>query len=121
MSTRCFIGIQMDSDAIIGIYNHHDGYLKGVGATLLQHYTTEKQIWKLLSYGNRPSLDVTPEKGNIREGDYTGPIFGRSINEIFEQLPGIDFVYVYDRLNGIWKFETIEEHTLMELTREITS
>ena len=41
MSTNCLIGV-MHGDKIKTIYCHFDGYLEGVGATLLEHYDSPK-------------------------------------------------------------------------------
>lgn len=57
MGTRSSIAIKNLDGTIESIYVHWDGYLEGVGATLLESYTTEAKVRQLLSLGNVSSLD----------------------------------------------------------------
>ena len=41
MSTHATIWIKNSNDTFTGIYCHFDGYLSGVGDTLLKHYNVE--------------------------------------------------------------------------------
>lgn len=56
MSTHAFISRVIDSSSVEGIYCHFDGYPKGVGQILLQHYDIEKTK-ELLKLGNISSLE----------------------------------------------------------------
>lgn len=55
MSTRSLIGIK-DNKGITSVYCHFDGYLDGVGITLLKYYDTEEKIYELLEKGDMSSL-----------------------------------------------------------------
>lgn len=55
MSTRSFIGRKVES-GFEAIYCHFDGYLAGVGTTLLKHYTTDEKVKQLLELGDISSL-----------------------------------------------------------------
>ncbi|MBL8048106.1 MAG: hypothetical protein JNJ45_05440 [Chthonomonas sp.] len=55
MSTRSFIGRKVDF-GFEAIYCHFDGYLAGVGTTLLKHYTTDEKVKQLLELGDISSL-----------------------------------------------------------------
>jgi hypothetical protein len=52
MSTRSYIGLLQKNGKVKAIYCHFDGYLDGVGKTLLNHYTAIDKIKKLLSLGS---------------------------------------------------------------------
>jgi hypothetical protein len=54
MGTRSFVGV-MVGDKCRAVYVHWDGYLEGVG-TELQGYTTQAEVEKLISHGDRSSL-----------------------------------------------------------------
>ena len=75
MSTRSSIAIQHSDVEIESVYCHSDGYLEGVGTTLLNSYTMESRVKDLLKHGDISSLGyklspteydhsfATPEKG----------------------------------------------------------
>jgi hypothetical protein len=56
MSTRSRIGV-MHGDKVKSIYCHWDGYLEGVGATLLKHYDSAKAN-HLVALGDLSSLQA---------------------------------------------------------------
>jgi hypothetical protein len=78
-STRSFVGIEDNSGKIKYIYVHYDGYLKGLGKTLLDHYADEKKIKKMISLGDASSIgkELEPEKG--QEHTFNNPIKGVSV------------------------------------------
>ena len=61
MSTRSQIAIQLESGTIRTVYCHFDGYLEGVGATLLHHYNTFQDAYDLIELGNISQLHETIE------------------------------------------------------------
>jgi len=56
MATRSAIGIKLSDSIIMAAYCHWDGYLQGVGQTLLDNYKTPQDIANLLSLGDMSSL-----------------------------------------------------------------
>ena len=60
MATRSRIAIQPENGPIESVYCHWDGYPKGVGATLLEHYTDKHKVAALISLGSLSSLGQTP-------------------------------------------------------------
>lgn len=64
MSTNSLIGKYV-GDRIKAIYCHFDGYPSGVGATLLEYYTDDNKIDKLLNLGDISFLakEVEPKPG----------------------------------------------------------
>lgn len=64
MSTRSVI-IVRQGGKYKGIYCHSDGYVSGVGATLLAHYTNQAKVEQLISLGDlsRLGAEVAPNPG----------------------------------------------------------
>jgi len=56
MATRSAIGIKLADTVIMAVYCHWDGYLQGVGQTLVESYNTEENILDLLVLGDISSL-----------------------------------------------------------------
>lgn len=77
MATRSTIAIEHEDGTISQVYCHWDGYLEGVGATLLKHYNTREAVQKLISGGAISSLgeyvseEVQPFDRVLDGPDYT--------------------------------------------------
>jgi len=56
MATRSAIGFVEYDGSITAIYCHWDGYLEGVGNTLLKHYNNTYKVLDLLELGDISSL-----------------------------------------------------------------
>jgi len=56
MATRSAIGFVEYDGSITAIYCHWDGYLEGVGDTLLKHYNDTYKVLDLLELGDISSL-----------------------------------------------------------------
>ncbi len=59
MATRSTISIERKNGSVSQIYCHWDGYLEGVGETLVKHYISASKIEELIALG---SLSVLGEK-----------------------------------------------------------
>ena len=59
MSTRSRIARLNNDGSITSIYCHFDGYLDGVGAMLLGHYTTQDKVDALIALGDLSILGET--------------------------------------------------------------
>jgi hypothetical protein len=57
MATRSAIGVANGNGSVTAIYCHWDGYIEGVGQTLVQHYNDVYHASELLDMGNASSLD----------------------------------------------------------------
>jgi len=62
MATRSFIALQKSKGLLEGVYCHWDGYLRGNGQILLNHYRDPEKVARLLSFGDISSLG--PEIGD---------------------------------------------------------
>jgi hypothetical protein len=56
MATRSTISVLNDDGSVKTVYCHWDGYLEGVGKTLLENYNTKEAADKLISGGAISSL-----------------------------------------------------------------
>ena len=52
MSTRSTIAIEYQDGSVDQVYCHFDGYLEGVGKTLLEHYTDPDKVKALMNLGD---------------------------------------------------------------------
>jgi hypothetical protein len=59
MATRSAIGFQEFDGTVTGIYCHWDGYLEGVGRTLVENYSDLNTVLALIDHGDVSSLDRT--------------------------------------------------------------
>jgi hypothetical protein len=56
MATRSAIGFVEYDGSVTAVYCHWDGYLEGVGATLVKHYNDTYKVLDLLEQGDISSL-----------------------------------------------------------------
>ncbi len=56
MSTRSNIGVIHADETVTMIYCHSDGYLDGVGETLLEYYTEPEKVFQLIDLGSISQL-----------------------------------------------------------------
>lgn len=61
MSTRSTIAVKFPNGAVKAVYCHFDGYPEGVGATLSEHYNTQKKAETVVSLGDLSVLDESME------------------------------------------------------------
>lgn len=83
MSTRSNVIAKLTDGRYAKIYIHFDGYLSGVGQTLLDHYTDQAKIEALIALGSISVLDA----------EVTAPAGHRFGN----QIPGHTVAYGRDR------------------------
>ncbi|NBW06397.1 MAG: hypothetical protein EBR82_00035 [Caulobacteraceae bacterium] len=70
MSTHSYIGIQNDEGSIHAIYCHYDGYLEGVGADLLQHWSDPEKLGRLIDLGDLSGLGDDLDTTQAYERDF---------------------------------------------------
>ena len=117
MSTRSFICKSLPNNTIVGVYCHYDGYPKGVGETLANHYTTTHRVDELLSLGKisilAPLLRPAPREAHTFDNPAknvtvayhrdrgeamcttTFPPIHELVEDVTNQL-GVEFVYIWD-------------------------
>lgn len=62
MSTNSSITIKTENGKFRTIYCHFDGYLAGVGKTLVEHYSTQEKAEALLAGGDISFLEASCDK-----------------------------------------------------------
>lgn len=118
MATRSAIGIKHGS-VIKAIYCHWDGYLTGVGRTLINHYSRSPTVNKLISMGNASALgvDIADTNFYVRDRDESmeeeGYITFFSEAEFIEGYGYVEYYYLYD--NGTWYYATPKNKTFEPL------
>ncbi len=65
MSTNAMIYAKQEDDSVKGVYLHWDGYPGYAGDILLNHYTNDAKVQKLISLGNLSSLGQNPEASEL--------------------------------------------------------
>ena len=121
MSTRSYIGIELDDGRILGSYCHSDGYLTYNGAMLLDHYSDRAKVEKLISLGDMATLneciDPNPDFAHSFEDRQEGVtvFYGRDrrekgtepkiidLDDINSLDSWIEYCYVYGK-DGRWRY-----------------
>ncbi len=98
MSTRSFVGVMIDG-VCRTVYVHYDGYLDGVGHEL-QDYTTQAKVEKLISHGDRSTLDGSYYKD--RGETDVGPVDFDSFEEFYDAADDAGAEYYYVFKDGVW-------------------
>lgn len=121
LSTRSAI-LEKTETGYRGIYCHNDGYVEGVGITLLEHYTDPAKVSSLIDLGDISSLGelvdpqpntvhsfenpdypiVTVAYGRDRGESDTEATVGKTIKQVANK---IDHAYLYVFENGRWSVD----------------
>lgn len=130
MSTRSTIWIKKDEDKYDGIYCHFDGYLDGVGKTLIENYTDINKVMALIELGAISSLGKSIECPENHSFDnpikgYTVAYFrdrkeepeidlykDKSLNEI-EKDYSEEYNYIFD--NNKWYYFKVNPRDMKEV------
>jgi hypothetical protein len=118
MATRSTIAIENNDGTVSQVYCHWDGYLEGVGKTLLEHYNTREAVEKLLAGGSISSLgeyvsddEKSFDKKHDDEDDYTVYYTYRGEDPVIEEFDSLsdyeenhqyeEFEYIFTQDN-VW-------------------
>lgn len=110
MATRSLIAKKNKDSTYTAVYCHFDGYEKGVGKVLREHYLDEAKIDLLLSKGGMSFLAETVEGTEFytKRGEdlrvYENILSHEELVEAAKNVGG-EFVYVYN--NGVWNSHKI--------------
>lgn len=103
MSTRSTIAIRNDDGTYRHIYCHYDGYLEGVGLTLLENYTTKEQVNELLDLGDCCSLGKSLDDSEFYGRDrYDGVVADVRVVDGYDDLLDECHNYCYIFVDGEW-------------------
>ena len=96
MSTRSHIMCEVGDDRnIISSYCHMDGYIDGVGKTLLTHYNDPLKAYDLVKVGYMSSCCDTIEEIKETRVNKDEPIVYRDLEGAFRDLDPLFIEYVY--------------------------
>lgn len=91
------------------IYCHHDGYIDGVGETLLEHYNTHHLALELVSNGYTSTIKDTIETCDWYSNDETfeKPSFVKSPYKSMKQQWDVAYCYLFTKENGWEVYQVI--------------
>jgi hypothetical protein len=117
MATRSTIAIENNDGTVSQVYCHWDGYLEGVGKTILEHYNTREAVEKLLAGGSISSLGeyVSDDEKSFNkkyddEDDYTVYYTYRGediVIEEFESLSDYEENHQYEEFEYIFTQDNV--------------
>lgn len=89
MATRSRIGVELEEGKVISVYCHHDGYVSGVGADLMEKFpngTDPSTVARFIKEGDRSTLALSyaewrDEKCPPRKHESVPKFFGGDIEE----------------------------------------
>ena len=123
MSTRASISIDY-GNKVVGIYNHHDGYLKGLGKTLKENYNSKEGFESIIELGDascvEPKLENSIFYTRDRDEDFEGtkPFETNTYEEFYERMEQ-EYNYVFDvKKNKIRVFKG-DISQRIEITRKL--
>ena len=125
MATRSRIGLLLDSEHVLSVYHHWDGYPSWLGVFLQQNYTTKDQIAELLDGGDISSINSETDWNNEKvdtyvlyyndRGEKTEPRLDLSVEDYIENKNGICEEYVYLFVNNEWKCYDLDTKLEVEI------
>ena len=95
MSTRSNIMCQEPNGSVLSAYCHLDGYLTGVGRSLLTYYNNDEIAFELVANGYMSSLYSTIEETNIKRANRDEPILYSNLEDAISSIDALFMEYVY--------------------------
>ncbi len=112
MATRARIGLLLESDSVLSVYHHWDGYPSFLGVFLQENYTTKEQIAELLDGGDISHIDSDTDWDNEKvdnhvlyyndRGEKTEPRLDLNVEDYLENQYSAMEEYAYLFENGEW-------------------
>ena len=125
MATRSRIGLLLDTEHVLSVYHHWDGYPSFLGVFLQQNYTTKEQIAELIDGGDISCIDSTTDWNNEKvdnyvqyyndRGEKTEPRLDLSVEDYIENKNGMCEEYVYLFVNNEWKCYDLDTKLEVEI------
>ena len=103
MSTNSLVAYLKEDGTIVSTYVHYDGYVTGVGLTLLEHYNTDERAFAVSTAGYVSALTENLEK-SLEDSVHTELWNVNENREEFEEYirldSGLEYVYIWE--HGCW-------------------
>lgn len=104
MGTRSMISVKNEDGTYDGVYCHYDGYPKGVGNTLNEHYISSDIVKELISFGGMSCLKPKIEECEfyIKRGEELCNYKALTFVGLCEKSKDIGCEYLYIFADGKW-------------------
>ena len=107
MGTRSVVAVrERDSVEILSAYVHYDGYLSGVGVTLLSEFNSAEGARKVVEGGYYSSLSENLEESLSKSANKEEPSVYKNMEEFKHDCTHSDweFAYLYDVEKDAWLY-----------------
>jgi hypothetical protein len=98
MATRSTIALEFADATVSQIYCHWDGYLKGVGAILQEHYANPFKVRELIDLGYISSLKETVTETDAGGGETAHRYM--NVDEYFAECQQEEYDYLLTERTG---------------------
>ncbi len=102
MSTHAKISLKTET-GYKTIYNYFDGYLDGLGKTLLFSYNTQEKVEQLISMGGASAVEETLDKSIFYHRD-RGEDIEIEMSSFELESDMVDYIYMFE--DGNWYVKT---------------
>ena len=131
MATRSRIGLLLDSEHVLSVYHHWDGYPSFLGVFLQQNYTTKEQIAELLDGGDISSIDSDTDWNDEKvdnhvlyyndRGEKAEPRLDLNVEDYIEnKLSAMeDYAYLFE--NGEWICYDLDTKQTVEIKERLAA
>jgi hypothetical protein len=131
MATRSRIGLLLDTEHVLSVYHHWDGYPSWLGVFLQKNYTTKEQIAELIDGGdiscieseqtwNNDPCQPYVQYYNLR-GEKTEPRLDLNVEDYLENEYSADEEYAYLFENGEWICYDLDTKQPIQIKERIAS
>ena len=131
MATRSRIGLLLDSEHVLSVYHHWDGYPSWLGVFLQKNYTTKEQIAELLDGGDISCIDSTTDWNNEKvdnhvqyynlRGEKTEPRLDLNVEDYIENEYSAMEEYAYLFENGEWICYDLDTKQTVEIKERLAA
>ena len=131
MATRARIGLLLDTEHVLSVYHHWDGYPSFLGVFLQQNYTTKEQIAELIDGGDISCIDSTTDWNKEKvdnhvlyyndRGEKTEPRLDLNVEDYIEnKLSAMeDYAYLFE--NGEWICYDLDTKQTVEIKERLAA
>ena len=131
MATRARIGLLLDTEHVLSVYHHWDGYPSFLGVFLQQNYTTKEQIAELLDGGDISSIYSRTDWNNEQvdehvlyyndRGEKTEPRLDLNVEDYIENEYSAMEEYAYLFENGEWICYDLDTKQTVEIKERLAA
>ena len=131
MATRSRIGLLLDTEHVLSVYHHWDGYPSFLGVFLQQNYTTKEQIAELIDGGDISCIDSTTDWNNEKvdnhvlyyndRGEKTEPRLDLNVEDYIENKLSAMEEYAYLFENGEWICYDLDTKQTVEIKERLAA